>query len=51
MNFTISKKDAGEYNNLWNDPHHKDAQEKVLQSLVARMSETTDLLPERYTTW
>jgi arylsulfatase len=45
------EKDPGEFNNLWNDPHHKDAQEMMLQSLVARMIETTDPLPERHTAW
>jgi arylsulfatase len=45
------KKDPGEFTNLWNDPHHKDAQEMMLQNLVARMIETTDPLPERHTVW
>ncbi len=45
------EKDPGEFTNLWNDPHHKDSQEMMLQKLVARMIETTDPLPERHTTW
>jgi arylsulfatase len=45
------QKDPGEFTNLWNDPHHKDAQEVMLQNLVARMIETTDPLPERHTVW
>lgn len=43
--------DPGEFKNVWNDPHYKDAQEMMLQNLVARMIETTDPLPERHTTW
>src|ERR1700733_12097570 len=35
-------KDPGEFNNLWNDVHSKDAQEMMLQRLVARMIEATD---------
>ena len=45
------EKDPGEVTNLWNDPHCKDAQEMMLQNLVARMIETTDPLPERHTPW
>src|ERR1700723_915898 len=45
------EKDPGEVANLWNDPHCKDAQEMMLQNLVARMIETTDPLPERHTPW
>jgi arylsulfatase len=45
------EKDPGEFHNLWNDAHHKDTQEMMLQNLVARMIETTDPLPERHTTW
>jgi hypothetical protein len=39
------KKHPGEFNNLWNDPHHKDLEEMMLQALVARRIETTDPLP------
>ena len=45
------EKDPGEVTNLWNDAHHKDAQEMMLQTLAARMIETTDPSPERHTTW
>lgn len=45
------QKDPGEFNNRWNDPHTKDTQEMMLQTLVARMIETTDPLRERHTTW
>lgn len=43
--------DPGEFNNLWNSPHHKDTQEMMMQTLVARMLETTDPLPERHSSW
>lgn len=43
--------DPGEFTNLWDDPHHKDTQEMMLQTLVARMIETTDPLPERHAPW
>ena len=45
------RQDPGEFNNLWNNAHYKDTQEMMLQSLVARMIETTDPIPERHTTW
>ena len=43
--------DPGEVVNLWDNPHHKDTQEQMLQLLVARMIETTDPLPERHSSW
>ena len=43
--------DPGEFSNLWTNAHHKDTQELMLQSLVARMIETTDPLPEPHTVW
>ncbi|WP_446743107.1 sulfatase family protein [Silvibacterium acidisoli] len=43
--------DPGEFTNLWDDPHHRDTQQMLLQQLVARMIETTDPLPVRHTPW
>ncbi|MGD0479092.1 MAG: sulfatase-like hydrolase/transferase [Terracidiphilus sp.] len=43
--------DPGEVTNLWNDPHYKDAREMMVETLVARMIETTDPLPERHAGW
>lgn len=43
--------DPGEFTNLWNDPHHKDTREMLLQTLMARMIETTDPMPERHSSW
>jgi arylsulfatase len=43
--------DPGEVTNLWDEPHHKDTQEMLLQTLVASMIETTDPLPERHSSW
>ncbi len=45
------EKDPGEFHNLWNNPHYKDTQEMMLQTLVSRMIETTDPLPERHSWW
>lgn len=45
------KNDPGEVTNLWNDPHYKDTREMMLQTLLARMIETTDPLPERHSSW
>jgi choline-sulfatase len=43
--------DPGEFTNLWDDPHHKDAREMMLQTMVDRLIETTDPLPERHSSW
>ncbi len=43
--------DPGEFTNLWNDPHYKDTQEMMLETLVSRMIETTDPLPQRHSSW
>lgn len=43
--------DPGEYTNLWDDPHHKDTREMMMETMVARMIETTDPLPERHSPW
>jgi arylsulfatase A-like enzyme len=45
------EEDPGEFNNLWGDPHARDAQEMMMHTLVGRMIETTDPLPERHTSW
>jgi arylsulfatase A-like enzyme len=45
------EKDPGEFNNLWGDPHVRDAQEMMMHTLVGRMIETTDPLPVRHTAW
>lgn len=45
------KNDPGAVTNLWNDPHHSDAREMMLQTLTTRMIETTDPLPERHSSW
>ncbi|HEV2486853.1 MAG TPA: sulfatase-like hydrolase/transferase [Terracidiphilus sp.] len=44
-------KDPGESNNLWNNLHYKNVQEEMTETLVARMIETTDPLPERVAVW
>lgn len=45
------EKDPHETNNLWDDPHSKDTREMMMHSLMARMIETTDPLPERHSSW
>lgn len=45
------EKDPGEFTNLWDNPHYRDAQEMMLHALVGRMIETTDPLPERHSEW
>ncbi|MDE1176335.1 MAG: sulfatase-like hydrolase/transferase [Edaphobacter sp.] len=45
------EKDPGEFNNLWDDAHARDARERMMHLLVGRMIETTDPLPERHTSW
>ncbi len=43
--------DPGEFTNLWNDPHHKDTQQMMMQTLLTRMIDTTDPLPLRVGPW
>lgn len=43
--------DPGESKNLWNDPHHKDAQEMMMQTLLTRMIASTDPLPLKTAPW
>jgi arylsulfatase len=45
------KNDPGEFTNAWDDPHHRDAREQMLQLLVSRMIGTTDPLPIRHSSW
>ena len=45
------EKDPGEFNNLWADIHHTDTREMMMHTLVSRMIETTDPLPDRHTAW
>jgi Domain of unknown function (DUF4976) len=43
--------DAGEFNNLWNDPHHKDMQQAMMQTLMTRMIDAIDPLPLHVAPW
>jgi arylsulfatase A-like enzyme len=45
------KNDPGEVTNLWNDVHHKDTQEMMMQTLMSRMVLATDPLPQKVAPW
>jgi hypothetical protein len=45
------KNDPGEVTNLWNDAHHKDTQEMMMQTLMTRMVLATDPLPQKAAPW
>ena len=43
--------DPSEFNNLWHDPHQKDTREMMMQTLLTRMIDTTDPLPQGVAPW
>ena len=43
--------DPGEFRNLWNDPHAKDMQQMMMQTLLTRMIDTVDPLPRQVAVW
>lgn len=43
--------DPSEFNNLWHDPHRKDTREMMMQTLLTRMIDTTDPLPQGVAPW
>jgi arylsulfatase A-like enzyme len=45
------QKDPGEVTNLWNDPHARDVQQMMMQSLMVRMIDATDPLPQKVSPW
>ena len=44
-------KDPAEFSNLWNDPHHKDTQQAMMQTLMTRMIDAVDPLPMHVAPW
>ncbi|MBS1854583.1 MAG: sulfatase [Acidobacteria bacterium] len=45
------RKDPGEVENLWASPGAKDVRQEMMETLMARMIDTVDPLPERKTPW
>jgi choline-sulfatase len=45
------QEDPGEFTNLWHDPHQKDTREMMMQTLMTRMIDTLDPLPQRVAPW
>jgi arylsulfatase len=45
------EKDPGEFANVWNDPHYKDTQQAMMQTLMSRMIEAVDPLPQHVAPW
>ena len=45
------QKDPGEFNNVWNDAHAKDAREMMLHTLMSRSIAALDPLPMRVAPW
>lgn len=45
------KNDPDEFNNVWNDPHHKDMQQALMQTLMTRMIDSVDPLPLHVAPW
>lgn len=43
--------DPGEFSNLWNDAHHRDAKEMMMHTLLSRVIDATDPLPRRVAPW
>ena len=43
--------DPGEFKNVWNDPHAKDAREMMLHTLMTRSIAAVDPLPMRVSPW
>lgn len=43
--------DPGEFNNVWNEAHHKDTQQQMMQLLLTRMIDTLDPLPRQVAVW
>ena len=43
--------DPSEFNNVWNDPHQKDARDMMMQLLLSRMIDSTDPLPHGVAVW
>ena len=43
--------DPGEVNNVWHDPHQRDARELMMQLLLTRMIDATDPLPAGVAPW
>jgi arylsulfatase len=43
--------DPSEFDNLWNDPHHKDTREMMMQMLVSRIIDASDPLPRKVAPW
>jgi arylsulfatase len=43
--------DPGEFNNLWNEPHHSDSKEMLMETLMTRMIDASDPLPRHVAPW
>jgi arylsulfatase A-like enzyme len=43
--------DPGEISNLWNNPHHSDTQQAMMQTLMTRMLDSVDPLPLHVAPW